>query len=56
MRILTFQQVIRMIVAIPFAVVAVILIFIGILLKSAGRMCVLDIAAAKHEIDQINSI
>ena len=52
----TFQQVIRMIVAMPFALVAFILIFFGILLKVAGRMCVLDIAAVKHEIDQINSI
>ena len=45
-----------MIVAMPFALVAFVLIFSGILLKAAGRLCVLDFAAAKHEIEQINSI
>lgn len=52
----TFQQVIRMIVAMPFALAAFILIFLGILLKAAGRICVLDITAFKQEIGQINSI
>lgn len=52
----TFQQVIRIIVAMPFALIAFVLIFSGILLKAAGRMCVLDFSAARYEIEQINSI
>ncbi|MEY8687879.1 hypothetical protein AB9N12_18560 [Bacteroides sp. AN502(2024)] len=52
----TYQQVIRMIVAMPFALVAFVLIFSGILLKAAGCLCVLDFTAAKREIEQMNSI
>ena len=40
----------------PFALIAFVLIFSGILLKAAGRMCVLDFLAARYEIEQINSI
>lgn len=45
-----------MIAAMPFALVAFVLIFSGILLKAAGCLCVLDFAAARREIEQMNSI
>lgn len=48
-----FYQAIKIIVAIPCVVVGFVLIFSGILLKAAGYVCLLDMAAAKYEIDRI---
>lgn len=53
MRKLTFKQTIRLIVALPFALAAFVLLCSGILLKAAGCMCVLDFTEARNEIEQL---
>lgn len=48
-----FYRVIATVAMLPFAVAGAVLLFSGVLLKAAGCVCLLDIAAAKYEIRRI---